>query len=114
MKAIDPGGKYGRPVTIAEDQDEYLTLVARIPQMQGPFGPVDQPVQPVVTRWQLSDEERQAIASGADVMLQLMTFGQPLQPIYIWIGGREAVIESEVEEGSSAGIALSGETACDD
>lgn len=35
----------------------------------------------VFSRWTFTDEQRKAIADGADVFLELLTFGHPLQPI---------------------------------
>lgn len=35
----------------------------------------------VITRWKLSDEERAAVAAGADLWCAISTFNQPLQPI---------------------------------
>lgn len=35
----------------------------------------------VISRWTLTDEQRKAIAAGADIFLELSTFNQPLQPI---------------------------------
>ena len=39
------------------------------------------------TRWQLTDEERAAIAAGADLMLSVLTFRQPLQPVIMGVAG---------------------------
>ena len=41
----------------------------------------------ILSRWKLTDEERKAVAEGADVLLSVWTFGQPLQPLRIEIGG---------------------------
>lgn len=40
----------------------------------------------VLSRWKLTDEEREAVAKGADVLLSIWTFGQPLQPSRVEIG----------------------------
>ena len=37
--------------------------------------------RPVLSRWTFTKEQREAIANGADVILELSTYGQPLQPI---------------------------------
>jgi hypothetical protein len=47
--------------------------------------------QRVVSRWTLTDEQREAIAQGADIFLELLTFGEPLQPI------RVAVSEGDLD-----------------
>lgn len=40
----------------------------------------------VLSRWKLTDAEREAVANGADVFLSIWTFMQPLQPLRIEIG----------------------------
>lgn len=35
----------------------------------------------IITRWQLSDEDRARIAAGGDIFLDVWTFGRPLQPV---------------------------------
>jgi hypothetical protein len=37
--------------------------------------------QRVMSRWTLTDLERQLVVEGADIFLELLTFGEPLQPI---------------------------------
>lgn len=66
-------------IVIARDQPEYIPL---------PALPLDFPVEGgtafgVLTRWRLTDEEREAISNGADLWVSLITFGQPMQPIRI-------------------------------
>lgn len=60
-------------VVFAKDQPEYLPLPALCRH--------DSPDLPVTSRWALTDAERGKIAAGADVVLTLLTFGDPLQPI---------------------------------
>lgn len=55
-----------------KDQPEYIPLPAVY---------LDTRSRPVVTRWRLTNEERAAIAAGADIVIQQMTFHEPLQPI---------------------------------
>ncbi len=52
-----------RQVVYAEDQPEYLVL----------------------SRWPLTSEQRAAIAAGADIYLELLTFNRPLQPIVMFV-----------------------------
>lgn len=59
-------------VVYAKDQAEYLPL--RTLKSAGAEGRV-------ITRWTFTDVQRKAIASGADVFLELLTFNGPLQPI---------------------------------
>lgn len=83
MKPIDPGSDFGGLIRVAEGQDEYETLVAR----------ASNPPQGITltTRWQFSDEERLAIAAGADLMLSVLTFGAPLQPLALSVAGVETL-----------------------
>jgi hypothetical protein len=63
-------------VVYAKDQPEYLplrTLVSKDRKRR------------VLSRWTLMPEQRKAIAEGADIFLELMTFGSPLQPIRLMI-----------------------------
>jgi len=46
---------------------------------------IKRPSQPVLSRWRLTDEERKAIAEGADVVLTLLTFGTPLAPSHLQV-----------------------------
>jgi len=41
--------------------------------------------RPVISRWRLTDEERQAIAAGADIVLTLLSFGGPLTPSHLQV-----------------------------
>lgn len=40
----------------------------------------------VLSRWSPTAEQRQALAEGADIFLELLTFGNPLQPILMSVG----------------------------
>lgn len=77
MIAVPPNIPDSQQVVFAKDQEQYVPLPAAI--IQRTEG------QAVLTRWRLSEEERAAIASGADLFLELLTFGQPLQPIRIYV-----------------------------
>ena len=59
-------------VVYAKDQPEYLPL----PAIRNSKGIV-------LSRWKLTDEERNAIHSGADLYLSVYTFNHPLQPVYL-------------------------------
>jgi hypothetical protein len=63
-------------VILAKDQPQYDPL---------PCAMTLGPSQPAVTRWRLTEEERQQIADGADVVLQQLTFGSPFQPVNLQI-----------------------------
>jgi hypothetical protein len=65
-----------KEVVYAADQPQYnplRTLVSRDHERR------------VISRWTLTDDQRQAIAGGADIFLTLLTFGEPLQPIQMAI-----------------------------
>lgn len=61
-------------IVYAKDQPQYLPL----PVLRSPKGVV-------LSRWKLSDEERAAIAEGADLYLSMHTDFQPLQPIALQV-----------------------------
>lgn len=42
---------------------------------------LDGPEREIVTRWELTDEDRAAIAAGGSVYLHIYTFGLALQPV---------------------------------
>lgn len=64
-------------VTYAKDQPAYKPLpVARLHGMEGR----------VVSRWTLTSEERAQIAAGEDLYIEVLTFGQPLQPLLPTVG----------------------------
>ncbi len=62
-------------IVYAKDQPEYAPL----PVIRNSTGVV-------LSRWKLTDSEREAVAAGADVFLSIWTFNQPLQPLRIEIG----------------------------
>ncbi len=62
-------------VVYAKDQPEYRQL----PALRSEDGVV-------LTRWTLTDEEREALHSGADLFLFIHTHNQPLQPIRLEVG----------------------------
>lgn len=78
MIPVDPGEEFGQLVVYGRDQPEYNPLPSRVDSEGGSF-----------TLWELSLEERQAILDGARLGLRLLTFGQPLQPVYLAIEGTE-------------------------
>lgn len=87
MKPIDPGEHIGRLVLYGAGQEEYESLPARVDQEGATF-----------TKWSLSPEERQAILDGARVGLRILTFGNPLQPVYLAIEGTDAWPYEEVPD----------------
>lgn len=68
-----------RDVAYAEHQPEYITL----PSLQTPDGRV-------ITQWQFEPNELELLKNGVPVTLVLHTFGNPLQPIILTVGGIDA------------------------
>jgi hypothetical protein len=63
-------------IVLGRNQPQYTPLPAVY---------LDTPCKPMITRWRLTDEERDAVANGADVILQQLTFGEPFQPVNLQI-----------------------------
>jgi hypothetical protein len=63
-------------VVYAKDQPEYQPL---------PAVWIEGPTRPVVSRWRLSEEERKEVAAGADIVLTLLSFGNPLTPSHLQV-----------------------------
>lgn len=57
-------------VTFAKDQSPYIPLPALVAKDGR-----------MVTRWMFTEEERKAIAAGADLFLVSWTFNKPPQPV---------------------------------
>lgn len=73
-------------VVYAKDQPEYRPL----PVLKNKAGVV-------MSRWKLTEEEREAIEAGADILLSVCTFNQPLQPVRIEIASCERDITQIAE-----------------
>ena len=69
-------GMESEEIVYAADQPQYIPL--RTLKSQGAWGRV-------ISRWTFTDEQRKAIAEGADVLLELSTFNRPLQPIRMMV-----------------------------
>lgn len=69
-------GLEAQEVVYAADQPQYIplrTLVSAGSERK------------VISRWTLTPEQRAAIAAGADIFLELWTFGGPLHPIRMMV-----------------------------
>lgn len=78
---------------IGEDQPEYMPLPALIKPYSVGYGD-DIAVYPkgnVVSCWELSDEELQAIIKTRRVYLSVLTFGKPVQPCLLTVKKEEVV-----------------------
>jgi len=65
-------GMEAQETVYAADQPQYIplrTLVSDTEECR------------VFSRWTLTEAQRKAVADGADIFLELMTFGNPLTPI---------------------------------
>lgn len=66
-------------IVYAKDQPQYIPLrTLRSPNADAA----------VLSRWTFTAEQRKAVADGADIFLELMTFGLPLQPIRIAVSDK--------------------------
>jgi hypothetical protein len=95
MKAVDPQLTPGPNVlgggVLAEGQPEYLSLpfaqvVLQAPVRYADGSIVSLPVVGVVTRFQLTDEERAALLEGRDLYVRTLTFGHTYQPVQLSVG----------------------------
>jgi hypothetical protein len=70
----------------AKDQPQYLPLPSII--IPGPDGEV-------LTRWELTNEEKALLLSGGSIYLSIWTFGQPLQPIKLRVATPKMIVEEQ-------------------
>jgi hypothetical protein len=71
VSPVIPGAE-ALEVTLGKGQPEYVPLPAI--RLVGDEGEL-------ITRWELSDEDRARLAAGGSVYLHVWTFGQRLQPV---------------------------------
>jgi hypothetical protein len=78
MNPVSPvmPGSEAIEVVYAKDQPEYAPLPAVY---------LDTPSRPVISRWRLTDEERHKVIDGGDIVLTLLSFGNPLTPSHIQV-----------------------------
>lgn len=69
-------------IILGKDQPEYNPLPAVY---------LDNDLRPMITRWRFSDEEREAIGAGADVVMTQLTFGRPFSPVHLQVTERDAM-----------------------
>ncbi len=75
-------GLESKEVVYAKNQPEYIPLRTLI--SAGPD-------RKAISRWTFTEVQRKAVACGADIFLQMLTFGGPLQPVILAIGsGKES------------------------
>lgn len=73
----------GEAVIVAKDQPEYIPCPAEKVTLGGQTG--------LITRWRLSQEERDLLMEGADLFLVILTFGNPMQPVKLLVDPKGAV-----------------------
>lgn len=78
MNPVSPvmPGSASIEVLIGKDQPQYIPL---------PAVWLNTPSTPMISRWRFSEEEREAIAAGADVVMSQLTFGNPFQPVHLQV-----------------------------
>jgi len=69
----------------AKDQPEYQPLPALVDKQQ------------VISCWELSDDEIKTILETKKIWLSLMTYGYPLQPIYITTNKSDVIFTSDIQ-----------------
>lgn len=80
--ALVPAGS--KAVVIAEHQDEYIDLPSVRTPMVMEDGVLKRPPY-VITRWELTDEERAAVVRGEDVYITLVSNGA-INPLFATVG----------------------------
>ena len=90
MKPIDPRidpalvPPGSRAVVMAEHQDEYIDLPSvRTPSVMHKGRMLVPPY--VITRWELTDEERAAIVKGEDIFVTIISAGS-INPLFVTAG----------------------------
>lgn len=86
MKPVSPvlPGSEEIEIVLGKDQPEYVPLPAVY---------LESNMRPMVTRWRLTEEERQAVRDGADVILTQLTFHNPFQPVHLQVAYRDQMPE---------------------
>ena len=84
MQPVSPvmPGSEAIEVVLGKNQPEYIPLPAVY---------LDTTERPMITRWRLSGEEREAINQGADIVLTQLTFGSPFQPVHIQVTDQDVM-----------------------
>lgn len=77
-------GEEQHEIVFAKDQPQYKPL--RALRMEDATGAV-------ISRWSPTEEQRKAIAEGKDIYLSLYSFGGPLTPSLLFVGGDEDAAE---------------------
>lgn len=78
MQAVSPvmPGSQDLEIVLAKNQPEYNPL---------PVMYLNTPSVPMISRWRLTEEEREMIRNGADIVLTQLTFGLQFRPVNLQI-----------------------------
>jgi hypothetical protein len=68
------------PVVPGHESSETVATAKYHPELYNPL-PILQTARAVMSRWRLTPEEREYLASGGDLMIAQLNFGGKLQPI---------------------------------
>ena len=79
VSPVMPGSKEIE-IVLGEGQPQYIPL---------PAVWIDSPARPMVIRYRLTEEERRAVADGADIVMQQLTFHSPFHPVNLQVVGRD-------------------------
>ena len=104
MKPVSPviAGLEPYEVKFGEGQPEYMVL----PALRSPG-----PEHAVMSRWELTPEERLMIANGADIFVSIWTFGNPYPPTQVRVMNKNSsprVIAEEMRLDAELNARLAG------
>ena len=87
MEPVSPvlPGSEGVEITLGKGQEEIYNPL--------PAFYIDSPSRPMITRWRLTEEERDAVSNGADIVLTQLTFCLPFRPVNLQVCGRDEMPE---------------------
>lgn len=94
MKPVSPvvPGLEPYEITFGATQPQYVPLYALRSNKETGYK--------VMSRWMLTDEERKAIANGADIYLTQLTFGHEFQPSVVCVANaaEQAQLTEEIKQ----------------
>lgn len=79
MKPIELSEDYGYPKVFGRNQPEFRPLIGRMRESGA-----------ATFQWEFSAEEREAIANGANLYMEVQTFNAAMYPIMLWVDGVES------------------------
>ena len=71
-------GMENEEIVYAKDQPQYVPLPVLKSRKEDRDGRI-------LMRWQFNEQERVAIANGADLVVSILTYQQPLQPLGMFV-----------------------------